>query len=191
MMQKNAVGAVFAIVMVLAFGLACSALSDDTEKANKLIDEGNAASSEGMKLMTDAQSKLTAMTDGKNVANAPKIAPDLIKVFDQAEEQVKTAAGKFDEASKLKVDEKFKDYLVAKAKEFNKRAEVIEALKALPNIVLEFDAGRSVTSQKQLDDLKSKINAANDKAEKLSDEADELAKQSQKIQDDNPTIFKH
>ena len=189
-MQKNTPGMLMAVLMTLVVGLACSALSDDTEKANKLIDEANASIAETTKLMTAAEEKMSAMNDAKQVSEKTKIAPEVIQAFDQAKEKCKTAAAKFDEASNLKVDEKFKSYLVSKTKEFNKRAELIEALKAVPQIVIEAKGGDAITTAKGLEALKSKINAANQKAEGLSKEADDLGEQSKRIQEENPTIFK-
>jgi prefoldin subunit 5 len=190
-MQKNTLAAMMAVLTIVAVGLACSGLKDDTEAANKLIDEGNAAIGETTKLITDAQGKLAAMSDTKHFAESTKIAPELIKILDQAGEKCKTAAAKFDEASKLRVDEKFKSYLVAKVNEFNKRAELVEALKALPQIVIESKGGEAITTVKGLDALKSKMNAANKKIESVSKEAEDLADQSNRIQQENPGIFKN
>src|SRR5947209_16673818 len=125
MTHKNTVGTLMAALLVLVVGLACSGLKDDTEVANKLIDEGNASITESTTLLTDAATKLEALGDIKNLSQAPKLAPELIRVLDQAQEKCKTAAANFDEASKLKVDDKFKEYLVTKVKEFNKRAELV------------------------------------------------------------------
>ena len=189
-MQKNTIGMLMAVLITSAVGLACSGLSDETGKANKLIDEGNAAITETGTLMNDAVGKMSTMTDPKQVSASVKIAPDVIRLFDQAEEKCKMAAAKFEEASNLKVDEKFKAYLVAKVKEFNKRAELIEALKAIPQIVIDAKGGEAVTTVKALEALKIKTNAAQEKAKSLSKESDDLAAESKRIQDENPAIFK-
>src|SRR4051794_30629521 len=94
-MQKNSAGMLMAVLITLVVGVACSALNDETEKANKLVDEGNAAIAETTKLMTDAQGKMSSMTDTKQVTQSTKIAPEVIQLFDQAEEKCKTAAAKF------------------------------------------------------------------------------------------------
>ena len=149
---KNLTAALMAVFMVLAVGLACSGTSDETDKANKLVKDGNAAVTDGKKFMTDAQAKITTMlgTDIKHLAEARTLANEAIRLFDQAEDRCKAASSKYDEASKLKIDDKFKDYLATKVKEYNKRADLIETLKSVPQALIDAQSRDAFTSRTML-----------------------------------------
>ena len=54
--NQNVSGALWAGLLLLAVALACGS-SDETEKANKLVNEGNAAIDEGKKYVADAEEK--------------------------------------------------------------------------------------------------------------------------------------
>ena len=91
--------------------LACGR-ADETNKANKLVNEGNAAINEGKKFVVDAEEKKNRMlnTDVSRLAEARTIANEAIRAYDQAEDKAKEATRKFEEASKLKISDKFKKY---------------------------------------------------------------------------------
>ena len=118
--------------LLLGVVLACGS-ADETDQANKLVAEGNSVIDEGKKFFKDAEAKKTQMlqTDVSRLAEARTLANEAIRGYDQAEEKAKAAAGKFEEASKLKISDKFKEYLSLKVKEFNKRAELIEAARGI------------------------------------------------------------
>ena len=181
-MNRSVSSALMAGFLLLAVILACST-GDETEKANKLVDEGNAAIQEGKKYVADAEEKKNRMlhTNVSQLAEARTIANEAIKAYDQAEHKAKEAAAKFEEASKLKVSDKFKEYLALKVKEFNKRAELVEALKDTPQALIDSQSRSSFISR---------ANEATQKAERLSKEADDLEAQADKLQKDNPDSFK-
>ena len=83
--------------------------------------------------------------------------------------------------SKLKIKDKFKEYLALKVKEYNKRAELVETLKSTPQALIDSQSRSSFISR---------ANAATEKAERLGKEADDLSAQAEKIQKDNPDSFK-
>src|SRR5258708_565737 len=126
---------VMALLLLVAAVLACSS-GNETEKANKIGDEGNAAVEEGKKYYIDAEAKKEAMlqTNVRQLAEARTLAKEAIAAYDKAEEKCKEAAKKYDEASKLKISDKFKEYLGIKVREYNKRAELCEAAKGTPQI---------------------------------------------------------
>jgi len=171
-----------ALFLLVAAVLACSS-GNETEKANKLGDEGNAAVEEGKKFYADAEAKKQQMLETKvsQLAEARTLAKEAIAAYDKAEDKCKEAAKKYDEASKLKISDKFKEYLGLKTKEYNKRAELVEAAKGTPQALIDSESRTSFIS---------KANANNDKVAKLIKEADELAGQAKKIETDNPDMFK-
>ncbi|HEY0404311.1 MAG TPA: hypothetical protein VGC89_01185 [Pyrinomonadaceae bacterium] len=171
--------AVLALMCLLAFAVACN-LGDETDKANKLIEEGNAAITEGDKIFNEANNKFTALDVTADKEKAKASAQEVSDGFDKAAAKAREASKKFDEASKLKVDDKFKEYLSLKSKEFNKKAEQVEAAKGLPKALLDSSDEAS---------MNSKVAEINDRIEKLDKEWKDLAAQADKIREDNKDKF--
>src|SRR6266478_8929226 len=171
-----------ALFLLVAAVLACSS-GNETEKANKLGDEGNAAVEEGKKFYVDAEAKRQQMLETKvsQLAEARTLAKEAIAAYDKAEDKCKEAAKKYDEASKLKISDKFKEYLEIKVKEYNKRAELVEAAKGTPQALIDSESRSSFITRAQ---------ANNDKVAALAKEAEDLAAQATKLEKDNPDMFK-
>ena len=182
-LNKNISSALFTVLLLVAVVLACNKTANETDKANKLVDEGNAVVQDGKKFLTDAEEKKATMlrTNVSQLAEARTLANESIRAYDQAEEKCKDAAAKYGEASKLKINDKFKEYLALKVKEYNKRAELVETLKSTPQALIDSQSRSSFISR---------ANAATEKAERLGKEADDLSAQAEKIQKDNPDSFK-
>ncbi len=174
--------ALLAGLLLLGVVLACSS-GLETDKANKLVADGNAAIDEGKKFFAGAEEKKNRMlhTDVSHLADARTLANEAIKAYDQAEEKAKAAARKFEEASKLKLSDKYKEYLVLKVKEFNKRAELIEAARGVPQALIDSQSRSSFISS---------ANAATEKGDRLNKEANDFSDQADKLEKDNPDIFK-
>ena len=107
--------------------------------------------------------------------------PEAIAAYDKAAEKCKEAASKYDEASRLQVSDQFKQYLILKAKEYNKRAEMVETAKGTPQALIESTNRSSFV-------IRAKSN--NEKVDQLYKEAEDLGAQADKIQKDNPDAFK-
>lgn len=180
--NQNVANALLASLLLLGVVVACS-FGDETEKANKLVNEGNAAIEEGKKYVAAGEEKKNKMlqTPVAQLADARSLAREAISAYEQAEQKAKEAAGKFEEASKLKVSDKFKEYMSLKVKEYNKRAELMEALKGTPQALIDSDNRASFVSH---------ASQANQKAEGLAKEADDLEAQADKLQKDNPDSIK-
>ena len=170
--------------MLVAFAAACM----ETDKANKLIESGNTAITEGNKLLQDANEKgekagqmfKAEQSDAEKEA-MESTAKAGIESYEKSAAKYREAAAKFDEASKLKIHEKLKEYLVLKTQEFNKRAELSEAAKSNCKAVL--DGGDKATLLKQIASNQERIT-------KLNTDASDLAAKADKIQQDNKSIFK-
>lgn len=171
-----------ALLMLVAIVLACSA-ANETDKANKIGDEGNAAVEEGKKYFIDAEAKKEAMLQTKvsQLAEARTLAKEAIAAYDKAEEKCKEAAKKYDEASKLKISDKFKEYLEIKVKEYNKRAELVEASKGTPQALLDSESRSSFVAR---------ANTNSGKVAQLAKDVDEIAGQAKKLEAANPDMFK-
>ncbi len=172
-----------ALFFLVVAALACGGSSNETEQANKLVDQGNAAVQDAKKFVADAEAKKDEMlkTDVSRLAQARVTAGEAIAAYDKAKEKCKEAAQKYDEASRMQISDKFKEYLVLKSKEWNKRAEMIETAKDTPQALIDSTNRSSFINR---------ANANNEKVTKLNKEADDFAGQADKLQKDNPTMFK-
>jgi uncharacterized protein YxeA len=185
--MKN-VTAILAVMVMILVGLACS--GDETEKANALVDEANKFITEGNKNVTEATDKGKQFDTMVNDADETKTEQDkitafskdqLIPVYDKMKDNFSKAGDKFSEASKLKVNDKFKEYLDLKSQEFKKRADYAEALKGIP---------KSLTDSKSKSDYNDLVKKVVEKADGILKEAKDLDDKATKIQTDNPSIFK-
>lgn len=174
-----------ALFLLIVAVVACSNSSTNSElaQANKLVDEGNAFVEQGKKFVIEAEEKKSAMLqmNVRRIAEARVLAAGAIAAYDKAAEKCKEAAQKYDEASRLKISEKFKEYLILKVKEYNKRAELVGVAKDTPQALIESTNRSSFVIR---------VNSNNEKVDKLSKEADEFASQSDKLQKENPADFK-
>lgn len=175
--------AVMALLFLVAAILACSSSGDETEKANKLVDEGNIAVQEAKKFVTEAEEKKQKMlnTPVAQLAGARATAQEAIASYDKAKQKCKDASKKYEEASKLKIKDKFKEYLAVKVKEYDKRAELVETAKGTPQALIDSKTRSAFIGMAK---------ANNERVDRLSKEADDLAAQADKLQKDNPDMFK-
>lgn len=183
MNYKNQLTALAAFVLLVIVVLACSSGGNDTEKANKLVDEGNAAVQDAKKSITEAEDLKQKMlhTDVSQLSEARATAKDAIAAYEKAEAKCKEAAAKYDEASRMKLNDKFKEYLALKVKEYNKRAEMVATAKGVPQALIDSESREGWVN---------KANEVNGRVDKLRQEADDIATQADKLQKDNPDIFK-
>jgi len=185
MMNPQISRGLLALFLLVAVVLACksTSTSSDTDKANKLVDAGNAAVQDAKKFVADAEAKKAQMmkTDVRRLAEARVTAAEAIAAYDKAAEKCKEAAQKYDEASRLQISHKFKEYLILKVKEYNKRAEMVATAKGTPQALIESTNRSSFVIR---------ANSNNSKVDQLYKEAEDIGAQADKLQKDNPNIFK-
>ena len=184
--MKNSV-AIFALFAILAVGLACSGLSDETTKANDIVHEANKFVStandsvtKGSKLADEFDEMLPKIKGASDLEKARSVAKDLIKEYDIVIENFKKAADKFDEASKLKIKDKHKEYLELKAKEMKLRSDYTAEARKVPQTLIDSDSKSAFNDA--LKTQLAKVKSMNSDASDLSDKADKLVK-------DNPDIM--
>jgi hypothetical protein len=184
-MNPRITSGALALFLLIAAGLACGSgtTTSETDKANKLVNEGNAAVQDAKKFVADAEAKKTQMmqTDVRRLAEARVTAAESIAAYDRAAEKCKAAAQKYDEASRLSINDKFKEYLILKVKEYNKRGEMIETAKGTPQALIESTNRSSFIIR---------ANSNNSKVDQLYKESEDIGAQADKLQKDNPNIFK-
>lgn len=185
--RKNLVG-IGMLVLLVCLNIACD--SQQMEEANKLINEANPIAVKANDTGAKAESLVKELL-GANLTNAEDMEhyksenkakfDEGVSLSEQTEKSLNEAAAKFEQASKLKVNDKFKEYLGYKAQDIKKRAEGYKGIAALFKSVLaetdEQKAGQLVTEGV------AKYNST------IKD-ADDLDAKAQKIVKDNPDLFK-
>jgi hypothetical protein len=178
-------------MLLVGFLLACSSTGNETEKANKLVGEANTAIEAGNKAATEASRKndqifdeLKGDTFAEDKERLQARIKEAIDGFTQGADKFREAAKKFEEASKLKINDKFSEYLSLKSQEFNKNAEQMEAARAMPQAILD-SADAQALSQK-IKDNKERYTKLEKEAKDLSDRAEKVrAENKDKFQGDN------
>lgn len=181
--KRNPLTVFIAFALLITVVLACSSGGNETDKANKLVDDGNAAVQDAKKNITEAEELKQKMltTDVSHLEDARATAKEAIAAYEKAEAKCKEAAAKYDEASRLKINDKFKEYLALKVKEYNKRSEMVSTAKGVPQALIDSESREGWIN---------KANSVNSKVNELSKEADDISNQADKLQKDNPNIFK-
>lgn len=184
--MKN-INSLTAILILIVVGLACSD-GLETKKANEIIAEANkfiTTANENVEKASKKYSEYIKKVDGiKNndeVDEVRDFGKELFPLYDSMGENFKKASEKFDEASKLKVNPKYKEYLETKAKEMKVRSDYAAELKKIPQALI--DTKTKQEYQKERDKI-------NENVKKMTTEATELGDKADKIQKDNPDIIK-
>lgn len=177
------------VILMVGIGAACD-LIDQTTEANKLIDDANALIEKNNVISTRSGAifdelfgeNVTKVTDFKEYQKENKSKFDeLIKINEEREKLSADVVAKFEEAAKLKVGDKYKEYLDAKVLELKKRGEV-------QKLVIPFT--KSFLDTTDVDKLSKLIEDFDKKAIDLGNEADELMKKTAQIEMDNPDVIK-
>jgi hypothetical protein len=175
------------LLAAISFSMACGGQEDE---ANKLVNEGNAfvdkAKATDSKIGSLSkevlgQAWMDAEDNVKYIADNKAKFDELIGLDEQNEKAMTDAAGKFEQASKLNVDAKFKEYLGLKSQEFKKIAEKYKA---------EISFLKALLAEKDSDKAGKLSEDFSKKGAEIMKEAAEIAAKSEKIMKDNPTLFK-
>lgn len=182
--MKNLTG-ILAILILLCAGLACS--GDDTTKANETVGEANKFVSTANESVVKAsamfdefETKVDSIKNDTGLEEAKKMAKDLMPLYDSMSENFTKAGQKFDEASKLKIKEKHKEYLETKAKEMKLRGEYSAELKKIPQALIDSKGEK---------DYRDAASAVAEKVNKMTSEAKALGEKATQIQKDNPDVM--
>jgi hypothetical protein len=175
------------LLAAISFSMACGGQEDEANKlvneANGFIDKAKATDAKIGSLSKEllGEAWMNAEDNVKYVADNKAKFDELVGLDEQNEKAMTEAAGKFDQAAKLKVDDKFKEYLGLKSQEFKKLSEKYKAESAfLKSLLAEKDSDKA-----------GKL--SEDYAKKSADimkEAAEITAKVEKVMKDNPDIFK-
>lgn len=189
MNTQNKLNAILAIVITAFVALACSGGSEQGE-ANKIVAEANKKLEEARTLMvkTEARNKTlfsaNIQTNGQLQAYKDRMgseAREIVADYEKVSETLKDISKKYDDVSRMKVSDKYKEYTRIKSEEFAKRADAVAVSKGNAQAFAEIDDAKTMLS---------KFNENNEKAEKLFKEAEELGSKAKKIEEENKDLFK-
>jgi hypothetical protein len=175
-------------LLMVFLALSCGpARTDETEKANRLIAEANTAIDAGNQSASAAGKKndwifqeirdATFADDKRRLKDAAK---ETVDGFTQSAAKFREAARKFEEAGNLRVNDKFKEYLLLKSLEFDKSAEKMLAAATIPQAVLDSESIQ--TLRRRFDENKTRY-------QELEEEAAELADRAEKVRAENKDQF--
>lgn len=186
---QNKVNILFVLLITAFVALACSG-GDQQAEANKIVADANKKLEEARTLMvaTEARNKTlfsaNIQTTSQLAAYKNRMsgeAKEIVTNYEKISETLKDISKKYDDVSRMKVSDKYKEYTKIKSEEFAKRADAVAVQKGNAQAFADIDDPKTM-----LDKFKEN----NEKSEKLFKDADELAEKAKKIEDENKEIFK-
>lgn len=187
--MKNKFSLLMVLALTIGIGLACGGGNQQAE-ANKIVEEANKKLEEAKELMTktDARGAKLFSTPIKTVEQLNEYkekmkgeAKSISEDYEKVSNMLKEISKKFDEASRLNVTEKYKEYAKIKSDEFAKRAEAIGIHKGNTQAFVE------ITEPKQ---MFAKFEENNKKSAGFMKEAEELGAKAKKMEEENKDLFK-
>lgn len=158
------------------------ATTDQTADANKLQAEADQLAAKVDDAYNQATQKEDAIKAEKKDKARKQLNDEESALYDQAIANAKAAADKYDQASKMKIDEKYKQYLDLRAQLMRKEGAHLAALKEMPSARNDTSLKGKAAKDKQTD-IKTR-------SDKLKKEVDDLKAQADKMQKENGDKFK-
>jgi hypothetical protein len=195
MREKNGrSGAAIAIVLLASLALACGALKNlggnSLAEANKFVQDANGELKAIDQIAEDNEEKVSALDKADKAGDAAEVKrllDDLMKAIDEGLKHGEVAADKLDKASKLNVDDKYKEYLSLKSQSLRKQIEAFKERKEAARIMRDnYDNPDKTAMQKAKDDFKKK----NANFKKLLGEAKDLSRKADDIARAHPDKIK-
>lgn len=182
------------LLLFASLSIACNtavstlnALGDQTEEANKLINESNEMRVKADNFLTQSDAKSDEIADKdlkRDRVTIEKLAREQTELYRQSAESFRGAAEKLEQAGGMKISEPFKRFCSLKAQVYRKNAEIMDTMRSQKQEIVSLLNGKD--EQKALDEmdrLKAKMNS-------LSKEGEDLERQAAKIEQENPSVFK-
>lgn len=187
--MKNKFNLLSVLALIIAVSLACTGGNQQGE-ANKLVDEANKKLETAKTLMNKTEERSEKLF-GKEIQTVAQMniykekmkgeAKEIADDYEKVSTMLKEISKKYDEASQLKVSDKYKEYTKIKSDEFAKRAEAISTHKRNAQAFVDISDSKQMTE---------KFAENNKTSAALYQEADELADKARKMETDNKDIFK-
>lgn len=188
-------GAALALVLLVSLTLACSALkklsgNSGIDEANKLVQSANEDLKEVQKIAQankDKESRINKLLNANDFNGAKAAMDETIKAIDDGLARGRSAADKFEKASKLEVDQVYKDYLSLKSQSVRKTAEAFEELKKAITLLRDNVGG---TDKAKLTKARADAIKAGENFDRLIAEATKLDRDADDIARKNPDKIK-
>jgi len=184
----KSIGGVLAIMMLLIFGLKACGPGEQTDEANKLNDEAGVILEKENDL-ADKSNQLLDELLGDNLTKAEDIKAykeknkskfdEVISLTGQIEKLKAESMDKYEQILKLKLPEKYKEYLGIKIQEFKKRDD---ANKLVVPLIKEF------LQTNDIDKINKLIEDFNRQTADTAKEANELSEKAGQFAKDNPKV---
>ncbi|HYE65160.1 MAG TPA: hypothetical protein VD966_06240 [Pyrinomonadaceae bacterium] len=176
--------AALALVLVI-FAPGCGG-ADETEKANELVDESNKAAEAANKSLQEGLTIHQQIFSEANIFGFPGNRDALkghaqreVELLSQSALSFREAANKYEEASRLRLNEQFKQYLSLKAQETRKQAEQSESIKEMAQVVLDDSITDLNAYVLKLDDIRIRVQKAGKEQKELKDQAEKIRAENQ------------
>lgn len=178
-----------AISILLLAALCLAGCKDlDAEKANELLAAGNKPLEEANQQTADAQKQLVDLINEaehyfpEDRAALKGKVEAVTSLYDKCIANLKNGAEKYEAISKLKIDDKLKEYYATLAQSYRKMVDQREISKKQANLVTD-------ASIHEHEEFVSKVSALGADKDKLQAEVTGLQDKAKKIQTDNPGLF--
>ena len=191
---KNRINAALASALLVFVVLGCNQLKNlsggGLAEANKLIESANKELSEVEKIADDnrdKESEISKKLNSNDIDAAKASINDSIKAIDSGLDHGKNAAEKFEQASKLDLDPKVKEYLALHAKSVQKSVEAFQELRkglvAVRDNLGNKDKAAVAKAQKD-------VETSSENYDKLEKDAQTFERQADDIARENPDKIK-
>ena len=182
--KKSNIGLVI-LLAAISLSMGC----EQTREANKLVDEAIAIKKKNIEIDAQAVGLLNELM-GSNMTNADDLDKyktankakfdELIGFHAQLEKNANEAAVKYEEVSKLKLNEKFKEYCGLLAQELRKSAEIYK---------MKGTFVKAFLAEKDTEKADQQVVDFNKRNPEMVKEAEALAAKAEQIVKDNPNVF--
>ncbi len=189
MKQQNKLNAILLILVAVAISLACSG-TNQTDEANRLVDVANKKLDEAKELYGKTEKRNSELFS-PNIQTVQQLqnyksnksgeAKSIVADYEKVSEMLKDISKQYDDVSRMKLDEKYKDYAKLKSDEFAKRAEAVGIRKGNAQAFAEIDDPRTMTA---------KFDENNSRSDRLFKDAEDISAKAKKIEEENKDIFK-
>jgi vacuolar-type H+-ATPase subunit H len=182
-----------ALLLLAFFVVGCGALKNmggknATDEANKLISSANQDLKDAEKIADDnlegKTREFTKAAAANKADEAEQVLDDSIKQIDEGLAKGESAANKFEQASKLDLNDTQKQYLTLQSQGVRKRVDAFKEFRKA--VVVLRDNKGNLTKQKTRDDYMTALG----NFKKLNSEADDLERKADGLARQNPDKIK-
>ncbi len=185
----NKFNTLFILLGAIALVIGCSGGNQQAE-ANKIVDQANKKLDETKELYSKTETRNSTLFSA-NIQTIRQLfaykarmegeAKSIVTDYEKVADSLKDIAKQYDEISRLKVDDKYKEYAKLKSDEYAKRAEAVGVRKGNAQAFAEIDDPRILTA---------KFAENNTKSDKMFKDAEDIGTKAKKIEENNKEIFK-